>query len=428
MEQTSSELFHRAKEVIPGGVNSPVRAFTAVGGDPVFMARGDGAHLYDVDGREYVDYVASWGPLILGHAHPAVVAAVREAAGRGLSFGAPTEAEIVLAETICNAFDSIESVRLVNSGTEATMSAIRLARAFTGRDAILKMQGCYHGHVDSLLIEAGSGAITLGIPGSPGVPEAVVRDTLSVPFNDASLVQELVETRGEEIACLIVEPVPANMGLVLPCQGYLELLRELTEEYGILLVFDEVITGFRACYGGAQTIYGIRPDLTCLGKVIGGGMPVGAYGGRREIMEHVAPAGDVYQAGTLSGNPVATAAGAAQLKELMRPGVYRDLEVRTTRLVEGVRAAGRDVGVAVEVAQLGSCFTIFFAESPVRNHADARLTDTERHANFFHAMLGQGIYLAPSAFETQFVSTAHTDADIDRTIDAVTEALRKVAG
>lgn len=425
---TSNQLFKRACLVIPGGVNSPVRAFTAVAGEPVFVARAAGSRVYDVDGREYLDYVASWGPCILGHAHPAIVSAVQRAAANGLTFGAPTEAEVVLAEMLCDAFPSIESVRLVSSGTEATMSAIRVARAFTNRDAVLKLEGCYHGHVDSLLAKPGSGVLTLGIPGSPGVPRGVVKDTLTVPFNDVAVLQELLEARGEEIACLILEPVPANMGLVPPQEGYLELLRELTEEYGILLVFDEVVTGFRVGYGGVQNALGITPDLTCLGKIVGGGMPMGAYGGRRDIMEQVAPAGPVYQAGTLSGNPVATAAGIATLHELRRPGLYEELEARAAALVEGLREAAAAAAVPVRINSMGSCLTVFFTDRPVTDYASARQSDTARYARFFHAMLAEGVYLPPSQFEAWFVSTAHTANDIARTIEAARVAFAKVAG
>src|SRR5690606_18323065 len=391
-----------AQRVIPGGVNSPVRAFRAVGGVPLFFARGAGAHLYDLDGNSYIDYVGSWGPLILGHAHPGVVAAVQETAARGTSFGAPNLAELRLAELIVAAVPSVERVRLVNSGTEATMSALRLARAYTGRHRIIKFAGCYHGHVDSLLVQAGSGATTLGVPDSPGVTPAVAADTLLAPYNDLQAVEALFAAHGQEIAAIIVEPVAGNMGLVPPRPGFLEGLRELTARHGALLIFDEVITGFRVAYGGAQSLYGVQPDLTCLGKVIGGGMPIGAYGGRADIMDMISPAGPVYQAGTLSGNPLAAAAGVATLEALQQDGVYARLAELGRRLAEGLAEQARRTGVPAQVAQVGSCVGFFFAQEPVVDYDSARRADVRRYGAFFHKMLARGVYLPPAQFETMF--------------------------
>ena len=423
----SRDAFERACRVMPGGVNSPVRAFRAVGGVPLFFERGAGAHLYDVDGHAYIDYVCSWGPLILGHAHPRVVAAVQEAAARGTSFGAPNLAELRLAELIVAAVPSVEKVRLVNSGTEATMSALRLARAYTGRSRIVKFAGCYHGHVDSLLVQAGSGATTLGVPDSPGVTPAVAGETLLAPYNDLAEVEALFDAHGKEIAAVIVEPIAGNMGLVPPKPGFLEGLRALTARHGALLIFDEVITGFRVSYGGAQALYGVQPDLTCLGKIIGGGMPIGAYGGRADIMEMVAPAGPVYQAGTLSGNPLAAAVGVATLEALQEEGVYQRLDQAGRRLAEGLSAAARAAGVPVQVTQIGSCVCVFFADEPVVDYASARRADVRRYAAFFHKMLARGVYLPPAQFETMFVSLAHRDEDLERTLAAAGEAFAELA-
>ncbi len=416
--QKSEELFSKAQQIIPGGVNSPVRAFRSVGGNPLFIARGQGSHIYDVDGNEYIDYVGSWGPLLLGHRHPAILEALSAALEIGTSFGAPTQQEIELAEAIRDAVPSVEMVRLVNSGTEATMSAIRLARGFTGRDLTVKFEGCYHGHVDSLLVKAGSGVATLGIPDTKGVPQQFSGTTLTLPYNSVDAVERAFRKHKDKIACIIVEPVAGNMGCVPPAQGFLEALREITSRYGALLIFDEVMTGFRVAFGGAQRRYGIRPDLTTLGKVIGGGLPVGAYGGRKEIMSQVAPAGPIYQAGTLSGNPLAVAAGLAMLRYLKRhPEVYTELEARTTRLCA-------DVPAGITVNHVGSMFTFFFTDSPVIDYESAKRSDTERFGRYFRAMLERGVYLAPSQFESAFVSAAHTDGEICRTIEAAREAFR----
>lgn len=423
----SREAFARALKVIPGGVNSPVRAFRAVGGDPLFLARGAGAKVWDVDGNEYIDYVGSWGPLILGHAHPKVVAAVQEAAALGTSFGAPNLAELHLAELIVAAVPSVARVRLVNSGTEATMSALRLARAYTGRSKVIKFTGCYHGHVDSLLVQAGSGATTLGVPDSPGVTASVAADTLLAPYNDLAAVEALFSAFGQDIAAVIVEPIAGNMGLVLPEPGFLAGLRDVTSRYGALLIFDEVITGFRVAYGGAQELYGVLPDLTCLGKIIGGGMPIGAYGGRADIMEMVAPAGRVYQAGTLSGNPLAAAAGAATLELLKEEAVYRRLEEAGRFLADGLEQAARRAGIPVQVHQLGSCVTVFFTADRVVDYESARRCDTRRYGAFFRQMLARGVYLPPAQFETMFVSLSHSDDDLERTIAAAGAAFAELA-
>jgi glutamate-1-semialdehyde 2,1-aminomutase len=408
----SEELFRRAVEKIPGGVNSPVRAFRSVGSEPVFIARGQGSHLFDADGNEYIDYVGSWGPLILGHRHPEILAALEEALTRGTSFGAPTEQEIDLADAICDAVPSIEMVRLVNSGTEATMSAIRVARGFTGRDLTVKFEGCYHGHVDSLLVKAGSGVATLGIADTQGVPKAFCDTTIALPFNSVEAVEQAFRAHGQNIAAVIVEPVVGNMGCVPPEAGYLRALRRITEHYGALLIFDEVMTGFRVAFGGAQQLYGIRPDLTALGKVIGGGLPVGAYGGRKDVMSKVAPVGPVYQAGTLSGNPLAVAAGLAMLRHLKaHPEIYAQLESRAAAL-----CAAPPAGVIVN--RVGSMFTFFFTGGPVTDWDSAKQCDTARFGQFFRGMLERGIYLAPSQFEAAFVSAAHTEDDIRRTIAA----------
>ena len=419
----SEALFVRATRLIPGGVNSPVRAFRGVGGEPFFVARGAGSRLWDVDGREYIDFLGSWGPLILGHAPKPVVDAITEAAARGTSYGAPTPLEVEMAEAIIAAYPSIELVRLVSSGTEAAMSAIRVARGATGRSLLLKFDGCYHGHADSLLVKAGSGGATFSIPDSAGVPAPPAGLTLSAPFNDLDTVRGVFKDRGNEIAAVIVEPVAGNMGVVPPRPGFLEGLRELTRAHGALLIFDEVITGFRVAYGGAQELYGVRPDLTCLGKVIGGGLPVGAYGGARALMSHVAPLGDVYQAGTLSGNPLAVAAGLATLRALRDRGAYKTLEERGARLEHGLRRAAQKAGTPLTVNRVGSMLTAFFCASPVTDYASAKRADTTRYARYFHAMLERGVFLAPSQFEAAFVSLAHTEADVDAAARACAEAL-----
>ncbi|GAB6877274.1 glutamate-1-semialdehyde 2,1-aminomutase [Thermaerobacter litoralis] len=421
----SAELWQRARDLLPGGVSSPVRAFAAVGGTPRFIDRAKGPYVTDVDGVRYVDYVMAWGPLILGHAHPAVVEAVQRQVERGTAYGAPTEVELALAEAITAAIPSMERVRFVNSGTEATMSALRLARAYTGRDKVVKFAGCYHGHADSLLVEAGSGVLTLGLPGSPGVTRGAAQDTWVLPYNDTAAVEELFARHGERIAAVIVEPIAGNMGVVPPEPGFLPALRRLTREAGALLIFDEVITGFRVGPGGAQGLLGITPDLTCLGKVIGGGLPVGAYGGRADIMERVAPAGPVYQAGTLSGNPLAMAAGLATLEVLSQPGTYERLERQAARLAEGLEAEARAQDVPYCLQRVGSMWTGFFHPGPLRNLAEVRQADASFYARYFHGMLREGVYLPPSAFEAAFVSLAHTDQDIDFTVEAHARALRR---
>ena len=419
----SRELFGKAKKIMPGGVNSPVRAYGAVGGEPLFVARAKGSRVWDADGREFIDYVCSWGPLILGHAPEEIVKAVTAAAEKGTSVGAPTEAEVELAGVVARAFPSIEMVRLVSSGTEATMSAIRLARGFTGRSKVVKFEGGYHGHADGLLVKAGSGAATLSIPGSAGVPEGYVAETLLARYNDLASVRRLVEAHTDNIACVIVEPVAGNMGVVPPADGFLAGLRELCTANGILLVFDEVITGFRVAFGGMQELSGVRADITTLGKILGGGLPVGAYGGRREIMERLAPLGDVYQAGTLSGNPLATAAGLAALGALEGGGVYESLDRKGAALGTGLDEAARSAGVPVVINRVGSMMTLFFCEGPVTDYESAKLCDTERYARYFRGMLARGVSLPPSQFEALFVSTAHTDEDVSRTVEAATEAM-----
>jgi glutamate-1-semialdehyde 2,1-aminomutase len=419
----STEIFERGKKTLVGGVDSPVRAFRAVGGTPLVIDHALGTRLYDVDGREYLDYVCSWGALILGHAHPDVVAAVSDQAGRGTSYGMTSPLEIELGEKITRAVPSVEMVRCVSSGTEAAMSAVRLARAFTERDLVIKFEGCYHGHSDGFLSEAGSGLATLGIAACPGVPEAFARLTLNAPYNDLAAVESLFRQHGGKIAAIIVEPVAANMGVVEPAVGFLQGLREITTREGALLIFDEVITGFRMAYGGAQSVYQIDPDLTVMGKIIGGGLPVAAYGGKRHIMERVAPLGPVYQAGTLSGNPLAMRAGLATLPKLEAPKFYEDVNRRTQRLAEGVRNALKEAKVPGQVNVAGSLLTLFFCDQPIQNYADAKKSDTAKFGKFFQAMLERGIFLPPSQYEALFVSAAHTDADISRTITAARESL-----
>jgi glutamate-1-semialdehyde 2,1-aminomutase len=423
--ERSRALYAQARQVIPGGVNSPVRAFRAVGGEPLFFERGRGPILFDVDGRGYIDYVGSWGPLILGHAEPSIVRAVVDAAGEGTSFGAPNPHEVTLARLVVAMVPGIEKVRLVNSGTEATLSALRLARAFTGRDLVVKMDGCYHGHVDSLLVKAGSGVVTLGLPGTPGVSAAVAAQTLVVPYNDLDALTALVRERGGDIACVIVEPVAANMGVVPPRPGYLEGLREITEQAGILLIFDEVITGFRLAVGGAQERYRVMPDLTTLGKILGGGLPIGAYGGREEIMDRVAPEGDVYQAGTLAGNPLVMRAGIAMLQALRAPGFYDRLEAASERLERGLRAIVDEHGGA-RLSRVGSLLTLFFGAVEPRDWASVAGADTKRYAAFFHHMLEAGVYLPPSQYEAWFVSAAHDDEVIAHTLEAAAGAFKKM--
>ena len=414
----SQELYERALKIIPGGVNSPVRACKSVDADPLFIDRADGCLIYDADGNRFIDYIGSWGPMILGHRHPAVVEAISAVLDRGSSFGAPTDLEIELAELVTAAVPSVDVVRMVNSGTEATMSAIRLARGVTGRDIIIKFDGCYHGHADTLLVAAGSGVATLGIPGSPGVPNSVVQNTLSLPFNDGDTVKQVMQEKGDRVACIIIEPVAGNMGLVAPRAGFLETLREVTDKSGAILIFDEVMTGFRVAYGGAQSIYGIEPDLTCFGKIIGGGLPVGAYGGKREIMAQIAPQGSVYQAGTLSGNPIAMAAGIATLKQLKADGFYDSLEQKSKRLVAGLAHAAETAGIAARVDHVGSMLGMFFT--------DAKTCDLELFSNFYNGMRQQGIYIAPSQFEALFLSAAHMDEHIDVTINAAQLVLKNL--
>lgn len=423
----SKKLYRKAVQSIPGGVNSPVRACRSVGIDPTFIERAEGCWIVDADGNRYLDYVGSWGPMILGHRHPAVIEAVSAALEKGTSFGAPTDLEITLAEMVIDAVPSIDVIRMVNSGTEATMSAIRLARGFTGRDTIIKFDGCYHGHADTLLVAAGSGVATLNIPGSPGVPEAFVKHTLSLPYNDIECVKRVMAEKGDSIACIILEPVAGNMGLVPPVSGFLETLRELTEKHGALLIFDEVMTGFRVAYGGAQAHYGITPDLTTLAKVIGGGLPVGAYGGRRDIMERIAPQGDVYQAGTLSGNPLAMAAGIATLKELNQPGFYDRLDAQSEMLIGGLKARAAEAGIPVAVDRVGSMMGMFFTDQKVRNFDDAKTSDLDRFTCYYQGMLDRGVYLAPSQFEAFFMSAAHGEDDIKRTIEAAGEVFAGLA-
>ena len=422
----SKELFKKAKQIIPGGVNSPVRAFKSVGGEPLFIKKASGSRIYDIDGNEYIDYVGSWGPMIVGHSNPKVVSALKKAIVNGTSYGAPTELEVQLAEMVIKAFPSIEMVRMVNSGTEATMSAIRLARAYTKRNKVIKFEGCYHGHVDSLLVKAGSGAATLGLPDSPGVPPDFAKNTITIPFNDIERVKDVLKKEGEKIACIILEPVIGNIGVVPPKKGFLQGLRKVTKKYGIVLIFDEVMTGFRVAYGGTQELYNIKADLTCLGKIIGGGLPVGAYGGKREIMEMVAPAGPVYQAGTLSGNPLAMTAGIETLKILSKSGVYKRLNNISEKLCKGMEYGARESGIAVYSARVGSMFSMFFTDKEVIDYTTAKTSDINRFSKYFSLMLKGGIYLAPSQFEAGFVSLAHSDSDIDMTIEVNRKSLKEI--
>ena len=417
-------LYDEAKRYIPGGVNSPVRAFGSVGGEPVFFARAKGAYLFDTDGKRYIDYIGSWGPMILGHAEKSVISAVQKAAEASLSFGAPSVAETTLAAKVCELMPSIEKIRMVNSGTEATMSAIRLARGFTGRDKILKFEGCYHGHSDSLLVKAGSGALTLGVPTSPGVPASVAEHTITCTYNDLEQVKEVFAEIGDQLACIIVEPIAGNMNMVTPVAGFLEGLQEICKQHGTLLIFDEVMTGFRVARGGAQAIYNIKPDLTTLGKIIGGGMAVGAFGGRADVMDYIAPSGPVYQAGTLSGNPVAMAAGLATLAGLSRDGFYEELGAKTAKLAEGLARVAREAGIPVFTRSVGGMFGMFFSDAEsVDSFGEVMKCDTDRFRKFFHGMLDAGIYLAPSAFEAGFVSICHSDEDIQATLDAAAKVM-----
>lgn len=424
---TMTEQFQAAQKHIPGGVNSPVRAFRSVGGDPVFIERAKGAYIYDTQGKQYIDYVGSWGPMILGHAHPDVISAVKTAADNGLSFGAPTEIETVMADKICEIVPSMDMVRMVSSGTEATMSAIRLARGYTGRDKIIKFEGCYHGHSDSLLVKAGSGALTLGVPNSPGVPASLAEHTLTLPYNNLEKVAETLAALGDEIACIIIEPVAGNMNCIPPVDGFLQGVRELCTQHNVVLIFDEVMTGFRVALGGAQSHYGITPDLTTLGKVIGGGMPVGAFGGKRAIMEKIAPLGPVYQAGTLSGNPIAMSAGLKTLELISAPGFFEQLSEKVQYLTTGILAAANDAGIAMTCNHVGGMFGLFFSAEQVTSFEQATQCNVEQFKQFFHGMLDQGIYLAPSAYEAGFVSTMHTHDELDKTIAAAGTVLTGIA-
>lgn len=426
-DKKSQQAFAESQKVIPGGVNSPVRAFRSVGRTPLFIDRGKGAYIWDIDGNCYLDYVGSWGPLIVGHAHPDVVAAIKGVAERGTTYGAPTEVETALAEEVLKAFPSMDMIRMVNSGTEATMSALRLARGVTGRTKIVKFEGCYHGHSDQLLIKAGSGALTAGIPTSPGVPVEIASTTISAQFNDLEGLREIFQQQGDDIACVILEPVAGNMGVVLPEKGFLEGVRHLTEEYGALLIFDEVITGFRVSYGGAQAYFGIDPDLTCLGKVIGGGLPVGAYGGKRRFMKQIAPSGPIYQAGTLAGNPLAMKAGLTTLKLLQEPGTYEALASKTARLAEGLKQLAAEAGVPVWVNAIGGMFSIFFTAVPVKDYTSACTSDVKMFARYHQEMLERGIYLAPSQYESVLLSIAHTEADIDYTLKQAQQVFKAIS-
>jgi len=422
----SQKLFEKAKALIPGGVNSPVRAFKAVGGNPIFISRAKGSKLYDVDGNSYIDYVLSWGPLILGHAHPKVVGALKKAAEKGTSYGAPTPLEIELANLVLKAYPSMDKVRMVNSGTEATMSAIRVARGFTKRDKIIKFEGCYHGHADGLLVKAGSGAMTFGVPDSPGVPESYAQNTITLPFNDAGAFKAMIEKEWKSIACVILEPVVGNIGCVLPRPGFLETVREITQKYGVVLIFDEVMTGFRVAYGGAQEYFKIKPDMTCLGKVIGGGLPVGAYGGKKEIMSMISPEGPVYQAGTLSGNPLAMTAGIETLKIISGKGTYKKLEKLCARLERGLIDAAKKAGVAARFYRAGTMFCTYFTDKEIYDYASAKTSDTARFARFFTGMLNRGVNIAPSQFEAGFMSLAHTEKDIESTVKAAYASLKNL--
>ena len=422
----SEQLFERASHSIAGGVNSPVRAFRAVGGTPVFFSKADGPYLYDADGKRYIDYIGSWGPMIAGHANPRVLQAVRDAIENGLSFGAPTAIETDMAELVKSFFPSMEKLRFCSSGTEATMSAIRLARGFTGRDTIVKFEGCYHGHSDSLLVKAGSGALTFGVPSSPGVPADLAKHTLNLPFNDLEAATELLRQRGDSIACIIIEPITGNMNMILPQPGYLEGLRALCDRYGVVLIFDEVMTGFRVAKGGAQALVNIQPDLTCLGKIIGGGMPVGAFGGRQNIMDMLAPLGPVYQAGTLSGNPVAMAAGIATLSELSQPRFYDSLGATTDHFVAGMISMASDAGIALQGVSRGGMFGLFFADQPVTSFADVTACDEAIFKRFFHLMLNGGVYLAPSMYEAGFVSSTHSESVIDASLATARDAFKEL--
>ncbi len=425
--ENSDKLFREAKKYIPGGVNSPVRAFKSVGMNPIFIARGKGSHIIDVDDNEYIDFISSWGPLILGHAAPEVINSVKKVMTKGTSFGAPTAYEVELADMVVEAVPSVEKVRMVSSGTEAVMSAIRLARAYTGRDKILKFEGCYHGHSDSLLVKAGSGVATLGLPDSPGVTEGTASDTLTVPYNNLSEAEQVIKKEGDEIACVILEPVAANMGVIPPREGFLKGLRELTKRHNIVLIFDEVITGFRMMYGGAQEYFGITPDMTCMGKIIGGGFPVGAFGGKKEIMDMVAPDGPAYQAGTLSGNPVAMAAGIAMLKVLKRPGVYDELNKKAQRLADGLHDVAVNAGIRVHINHVASMLTMFFTDKAVVEYKSAKTSDTDMYALFFRQMIEKGVYFPPSQFEAVFTSRAHSENDIEITLDAAKAAFKTLA-
>ncbi|MFZ1201885.1 MAG: glutamate-1-semialdehyde 2,1-aminomutase [Desulfobacterales bacterium] len=422
--QHSERLYQQALALIPGGVNSPVRACKSVGVDPIFIDRAQGSRVFDVDGNAYIDYIGSWGPMILGHRHPAVIRAIGDVLERGTSFGAPTDLEVELARMVTDAVATVDMVRMVNSGTEATMSAVRLARGVTGRETIIKFDGCYHGHADSLLVEAGSGVATLEIPGSPGVPPAFAALTLSLPYNDAEAMRAVMQARGDKVAAVIVEPVAGNMGLVPPADGFLEVLREETQRHGALLIFDEVMTGFRVAYGGAQALYGMSPDISCFGKIIGGGLPVGAYGGRRDLMALIAPQGPVYQAGTLSGNPLAMAAGIATLKQLEAPGFYQALDRTSAKLARGLRSAAAGAGQPACVSRVGSMLGLFFTGNAVRNFSDAKTSDLKKFAAFYTGMRERGVYLAPSQYEALYVSAAHTDEQIDATVAAAAEVMK----
>ncbi len=427
MTQNQEQLFSQAKLVIPGGVNSPVRAFNGVGGTPVFIDHAQGPYVYDSDNKRYIDYVGSWGPMILGHTHPEVINSVKTACGKGLSFGAPTEIETTMAQRVCELVASIDQVRMVSSGTEATMSALRLARGYTGRDKIVKFEGCYHGHSDSLLVKAGSGALTMGVPSSPGVPDSLAEQTITLVFNDIEMVNKTFSEIGHEIACIIVEPVAGNMNCIPPVPGFLEILRGVCDEYGSVLIFDEVMTGFRVSLGGAQEYYGITPDLTTLGKILGGGMPVGAFGGCKKIMDHLAPTGPVYQAGTLSGNPVAMAAGLKTLELISEPGFYDDLTIKVKKLVDGLKESARLAGINLTTNSVGGMFGLFFsAAESVSNFDQVMACDQNAFKRFFHGMLEQGVYLAPSAFEAGFVSSAHSNEDIEQTINAAAKVFNKL--